>query len=125
VHNPAAAVEFVRRQLEIFRAQAEAIARGDLIVARTTSDQLRRSLPGLVQIVELSRNGGGFNNAEKEIISQTIAEIKFLHASANSCLTSKRDKLDDLLCEFRRGRQLINGYRSGAPSGGKLFEMIG
>jgi hypothetical protein len=125
VHDTAAAVEFIRRQLEIFRAQADAIARGDLIAARTAGDQLRRSLPGLVQIVELSRNGGGFNNAEKEIIDQTIAEIKSLHASANSCLTAKRDKLGDLLCEFRRGRQLIIGYRSGALPGGKLFEMIG
>lgn len=125
MHNPAAAVEFVRRQVEIFRTQSEAITRGDLVAARTASEQLRRSLPGLAQIVELCRNGGGFNDTEKETIKQAVAEIKSLHAAANNCITAKRDSLGALLREFRRGRQLINGYKSGAPSGGKLFEMIG
>ena len=118
-------VDFIRRLLQIFHAQLDAITRGDLIAARTASEQLRYSLPGLVQVVKLSRKGSESSAEEQDHIERMIREIKNLHANANESIQTKRNSLASLLIEFRRGRQLINGYKSGTRSGGKLFEMIG
>ncbi|HHE46862.1 MAG TPA: hypothetical protein ENL08_04060 [Bacteroidetes bacterium] len=119
------AMEFVQRQLGIFRQQYEAVARGDLVAAKSAGDQLLQSLPGLVQIVNHSRNGGQFSASERESLERIVAEIKTLLQDANKCILAKRQELAELLFEFRRGRQLLTGYRSGRDSGGRLFEVIG
>ena len=118
-------MDFVHQQLELFRRQSEAIQRGDLIAAKSAGDQLQRSVPGLIQIVNLSRNGGTFTELEKESIEQIVSEIKILQENAHSQILSKKEHLSELLHEFRRGRQLLTGYRSGSDVGGRFFDMVG
>ncbi len=118
-------LDFVQRQVELFRRQSEAIQRGDLVAAKSASDQLQRSVPGLVQIVNLSRNGGSFTELEKEFIERIFYEIKILQKNTHRQILSKKEQLSELLHEFRRGRQLLTGYRSGRDSGGKFFDMVG
>jgi hypothetical protein len=118
-------MDFVHQQLELFRRQSEAIQRGDLVAAKSTGDQLQRSVPGLIQIVNLSRNGGSFTELEKESIEQIVGEIKILQENTHRQIISRKEHLSELLHEFRRGRQLLTGYRSGSDVGGRLFDMVG
>ena len=125
MHNRDGSLDFVRQQRDIFRLQSQAIDRGDLVAAKTAGDQLNRSMSGLVQVVNLSRNGGSFTTSEKEDIEQLVAEMKSLRESAIDRLNTRRKHLSELLHEFRKGRQLLTRYQSGRKSGGRLFDITG
>ncbi len=123
--QPSGTLDFIRFQLEIFHVQSDAIKRGDLVAAKTAGNQLSKSLPGLIQLVNHSRNGGKVSEIEKEDIERMVSEMKTLQKSSTESLNLRKDNLAQLLNEFRKGRKLLNRYSSGRKSGSKLFDMVG
>ncbi|MCF7809426.1 hypothetical protein K9N50_00405 [bacterium] len=118
-------IDFLNLQLDLFRRNADAINKGDLITAKTTADQLKRSVKALAEIINNYRCKDVSYDGDKQTVEQMVSEMKFLHNSALAKLNTKKNQLAELLSEFRRGKNLLTGYRSGRKTDNRLFDMAG
>jgi len=125
VHHSDGKLNFLNQQLDIFRKQADAVNSGDLITAKTTGVQLKRSMKALVDVVCQYRKDRVYSISEKQTVERMVSEMKVLHESALKQLKVRKSRLAELLFEFRKGKNLLSGYHSGRRTGSRLFDMAG
>jgi len=118
-------INFLNLQLDLFRRNADAINNGDLVTAKTTADQIKRSVKVLAEVINNYRSEGMCYDSDKQTVEQMVSEMKSLHDSALTQLNTRKSHLAELLFEFRKGKNLLTGYLSGRKTDNRLFDMAG
>jgi hypothetical protein len=125
VHHSDGTIDFLNLQLDLFRRNANAVNNGDLITAKITADQLKRSVEALVEVINKRRSEDVCYDSDKQTVEHIVSEMKTLHESALAQLNVRKSRLAELLFEFRKGKNLLTGYRSGRKTDNRLFDMAG
>jgi hypothetical protein len=116
-------LDFVRAHLDLTRRYADAIDRGDLRTAESLGIKLNRGTIEFSRLV--SQLDGKIKGEPRREIEEALKEVRSTQDRLIGWLEPARARLEELLLEIRRGRQLVNGYRSGRMAQATRLEIVG
>jgi len=124
MHRASAALEFIQAQKTLMNQQAAAIESGNYDAAISAGVKLNAAKKQWANLAAMLKSSE-WDARTTEQIRASLDEMIALHNRLLEKLQPERKRLNSAIEGVRRGRQLVNSYRSRPRRSQRFFEIEG